>query len=486
MQSFLKKIHPFLFAIIAIYAVFAIITWSNCYFWDVIQQVSKEGHWFYLTNFSSLLIPENNTLNISATGYHPPLMGIITALLWKIFGMNLWVSHAFTAFWAALLIYNSWKLISFLFPKKYMGWVILVLLLEPTILTQFVIASPDFIFFTAFVISLRGILARKSVLLGIGIFFLCCINMRGVFVGIMLFFANIYFDYLCSDKKYSLRSFGKTLVPYLLTFFVLITYFIYYFSQKGWFFANVDSTGHYSLPQNFQTIVAHLFSFVLRSIEDGRFVIWFLSFFFVFILIKKKEKLSSIAKMLGLFVFIMNGLYFLFVFISQMPFSPRYFMPQFFVLTILTLLFVVKYFDMRKIKIVFAVILAFTLTGHFWLYPEKMAKPWDATLAHLPYYELRKECFNYIDENDFNYDDLASGFCLNDERRFIELAYKGKIVRGVDMNKQYFIYSNISNLEDKYIDELKDPVKWNPIKSFSKGPVFITIYQNLLFDKTIQ
>ena len=428
MQSILRKINPFLLSITVIYVILAILTLNNCYFWDVIQQVSKEGHWFYLTDFSSLLIPENNSLNISATGYHPPLMGMMTALLWKIFGLHLWVSHAFTAFWAILLIYNSWKLISSLFSGKYVGWTLLIVLLEPTILTQFAIASPDFILFTAFVISLRAIFGRKPFLLGIGIFFLCCINMRGVFVGIMLFFANIYFDYLQSNKKYSLKSFGQTLLPYLPTLLVLISYFIYYFSQKGWFFAISGGNEHYEMPQNLQTIIAHFLSFVLRCVENGRFVIWILAFFFLFILIKKKRKLSSVEKTLGIFVLLLNGLYFLFIFISQMPFSARYFSPQFFALTILVLLFIVKYFDFKKIKLIFILILVFTLSGHFWIYPEKMAKAWDATLAHLPYYELRNDCFKYIDENDFDYNDLAAGFCLSGDRGFIKLTDRKSVV----------------------------------------------------------
>lgn len=486
MQSVIKKINPFLFVVIAIYAVLAVVTFNNCYFWDVIQQISKEGHWFYETNFSSLLIPENNDLDVSATGYHPPLMGIMTALLWKIFGQNLWVSHLFTVFWGGLLIYNSWKLISNLFPKKHAGWVLLIVLLEPSILSQFVISSPDFILFTAFVISLRAILERKPVLLGIGMFFLCCINMRGVFVGVMLFFANCYFDYLQTNKNYTLKSFGKTIVPYLPSLLVLVTYFVYYFIQKGWFFTNSESTGHYAMPQNAWTVVKHFLSFIIRSAESGRFVIWLLAFYFIFTLIKKKEKLPATEKSLGLFVLLMNGIYLLFVFISQMPFSPRYFMPQFFVLTILVLLFLVKCFNAKQIKISVAVILLFTLTGNFWIYPEKMAKPWDAMLAHLPYYELRKDCFNYIDENNFDYNDLSAGFCLYGNRKFIELAHVGKTVNSTDMSKKYFIYSNISNLEDEYVDELKNVEKWTPIKSFEKWPVYITIYQNLNIENTTE
>ena len=486
MQSVIKQVNPFLLIITLVYAILGIATLNNCYFWDVIQQVSNEGHWFYETNFSSLLIPKNNDLNISATGYHPPLMGIMTALLWEIFGQTLWISHAFIIVWAALLIYNSWKLTSSLFPKKHAGWILLIALLEPTILSQFVIASPDFILFAAFVISLRAVLERKSILLGIGLFFLCCINMRGLFVGVMLFLTNLYFAYSHSGEKYSFKSFGKTLLPYLPVLFVLISYFVYYFLQKGWFFTNSEPSGHYEMPQNIRTIAAHFFSFILRSVELGRFVIWSLAFLFAFVLIKKKKKLSATEKTFGLFVLLMNGLYFLFVFISQMPFSPRYFMPQFFVLTILVSLFVVRYFDAKKIKISFAGILLFTLSGSFWIYPEKIAQPWDSTLAHLPYYELRKECFDFIDENDFDYNELTAGFCLYGNREYIELANEGKFVASTDMGKRYFIYSNISNLEDEYVDELKDTAKWMPIKSFAKWPVFITIYRNLNFEEEFE
>jgi hypothetical protein len=111
------------------------------------------------------------------------------------------------------------------------------------------------------------------------------------------------------------------------------------------------------------------------------------------IFIKKKIVLSTEEKAFALFVLLMNGLYFLFVFITQMPFGPRYFMPQFFVLSLFVLLVLGKYFNDKKLKITFIIAFVFTLTGHFWVYPEKISQPWDTTLAHIPYYELRKECF---------------------------------------------------------------------------------------------
>ena len=124
-------------------------------------------------------------------------------------------------------------------------------------------------------------------------------------------------------------------------------------------------------------------------------------------------------------------------------------------------------------------VLCFELTGHFWIYPEKIAKSWDCTLAHLPYYELRTECFNYIDLQKLDYKDISAGFCLYGNRRFIEMKNEDKTI-GADTNRKYFIYSNISNVEDSLAEELKNKAHWIPIKRFEKGFVFITIYERVL------
>ncbi len=475
-----RKINIILLSVVAIvYCALFVFSIDFCYFWDTIQQISKEGYWFYKTNFASLLIHPVPGLNIEATGYHPPLMGMMTALLWKLFGYKLWVSHAFTFLWAILLIYTAWKLVCRFFPEKWRGFVLLILLFESTVLTQFVIASPDFILFTAFAMALRAIFERKNVLLSFSLIFLCGVSMRGVFAGAILFIANLYYDYLQNDKKYSLRLFGKTLLPYLPIFFILLSYYVYYFFSKGWFFINSNYSEHYLLPNSIKMIAAHLAEFILRLVENGRFFVWLFAFYFTgYYWLKNKQKilLSNEEKMLGLFLVLISGLYFLFVFITRMPFCPRYFIPLFFVLSILTLQLCIRFFTTKKLRIVFGLLLVFTLTGHFWIYPEKIAKPWETTLLHTPYYQLRKECFDYIDKNGFNYSDLSAGFCLYGNRGRIELTNEGKIV-GNSLDTKYFIYSNISNLEDEKVDELKDIHRWTPIKTFRRGVVFITIYQ---------
>jgi len=482
-----NKVNLFiLLSLVLIYALLTVVCLNHCYFWDNIQQISKEANWFYSTNFHKLLTPiEGSGSEIIATGYHPPLMGIMTAALWKLFGYKIWGSHVFIFFWALILIYNSWKVINSLFPGKFAGFVLLIALLEPTLLAQFSIASPDFILFTAFIVSLRAVLEKKPWLLLVGVFFLCCINMRGIFVGVFLFFVNNYYTYLQVGKRLTLRSFINTIIPYLPTVLLLIAYFIYYFYNRGWFFSESLETGHYSLPSGMGRIIRHFAEFGLRSVENGRIFIWTLGIYIGFKTYNSKIQLSKNEKLLLLYFVLLSGLYILFIFITQMPFSARYFAPQFLLLTLVTLLGIIKFFDNRKITFIFILILLFEVTGNFWIYPDKIAKSWDCTLAHLPYYELRDKCFNYIDQQKLDYRQVSAGFCLYGNRRFVELNNEGKTI-GTDENCKYFIFSNISNVEDSFASELKNKSHWIQIKKFEKGLVYITIYRNVLYKEKVK
>lgn len=132
----------------------------------------------------------------------------------------------------------------------------------------------------------------------------------------------------------------------------------------------------------------------------------------------------------------------------------------------------------QTLKYAFILIIFFEITGNFWIYPDKIAKSWDCTLAHLPYYKLRNQCFKYIDEKNISYNDLSAGFCLYGNRKFIELSENSKTVNS-DTNRKYFIYSNISNLEDNFAEELNDKSKWMPIKRFEEGFVKIIVYERI-------
>ena len=463
--------------VLLIYAVLGVPCLNNCYFWDTIQQISKEAHGYYQTGFSSLLPPATDSgSGVVATGYHPPLMGIVTAALWKIFGYRLWVSHAFTMLWAVVLVCNVCKLLTRFFSYRMAGWVMLIVMLEPTVLTQFAIASPDFILLTAFIVALRGMLEHKPRLLALGMIVLCTVNMRGVFAGAALLAAQLYYSRLQAPKALNLRSVFNNMLPYLPALVLTAAYFGYYFATRGWFFTHEAVGGHYSLPSGVGAVVKHLAEYGLRSVENGRIVIWLIGIYVAFHRIKKMKTLSAELKALLLLFVLLAGLYLLLGCVTRMPFSARYFMPQFFLLTVLVLKGLTEIVTGRKIVVYLIVVLCFELTGHLWIYPRKIAKSWDCTLAHLPYYGLRAECFQYIDKQGWNYKDISGSFCLYGNRRFTELGNADKTI-GTSAHNKYFIYSNISNVDDSLLDELENPMRWTPVRQFEKGAVLIIIYE---------
>lgn len=457
--------------LVIVYTILLYISFDFCYFWDNIQQVSKEAHFFFNSNFS--IFPTNKLFpEYSLTGYHPPLIGFITALLWKLFGCKLWVSHVFIYIWALLLIYNTKKLVSIFFNEKHIGLVSCILLLEPTILSQFVIASPDIVLFAAFVISLRAILEQKHLLLSIGLFFLFGISMRGVFVGVILLISHLIYIYKKTDSKLYLKNFSA----YIPTLLLLSIYYLIYFQRNGWFFTNSSYAEHYQNPTSLIQVLIHLAEFGIRSIENGRFLIWILGMYILFFSFPKfrDNKFHLVTSVFtGIFL-----LYFLFIFITQMPFSSRYFITSYFLLTIIILIFAFEKLKKKLLAVLLSIIIFLEISGNFWIYPEKIAKSWDTTLAHIPYYSLRKECFEYIDRKRMDYNNISAGFCLYGNRKDIELIELNKTVSN-KMNKKYYIYSNISNAEDSIIDELNDKRKWIEIKRFNKTPVFISIYSRI-------
>jgi hypothetical protein len=303
--------------------------------------------------------------------------------------------------------------------------------------------------------------------------------MRGLFAGIIVFGASQYYHYSLSDKENRVRLFFQKSVPFAFTFSLLIIYYIFYFMHQGWFFSHQEPTGHYALPNNANRIIKHILEFGLRCVENGRFIIWIFTAILLIKLIRKKIRLNQNEKFLFINFIGIFCLYFIFIFISQMPFSARYFMPFFIIQTILCFSLVIQK-SIKKKLVYFTIFLTLLLelTGNFWIYPNKIAKPWDCTLAHIPYYTLREECFDYIEHQNIKYKDVSGGFCLYGNRKYIELLETDKVVESKE-NNRYFIYSNISNLEDEFAYKLENPKDWVKIKSFKKGFVELILYKNI-------
>jgi len=487
-MNVLKNNYFYLFVVIAVYAAITVMSLNKCYFWDNIQQTSKEANWYYDTDFSGLLLPSFSDVaegksDVAGTGYHPPLTGFITAGLWKIFGRSLHVSHIFIFCCSLILIFNTFKLFSKLFPNKPYGLFILLPLLDSSFLTQSAVASPDIILATAFVTCLRAIVDDKKMLLSVAYIFLCLVNARGFFAGVLVFAFFVLYKIIYSKEKLTVKQFLKKSLPFLPGIVLLFSFFAYYFSQRGWFFSEPGfQSNHYERPESFGHLMKNIAVYIFVLTENGRILIWLFLALLIFMFKRSRVK-TAFTDCEKSFIFLFSSfllMYFLLVILTQMGgIGPRYHIPSYFLLTVVFFILLDKV-KIKQMRSYVFLLVFFLLVGNFsvYLFSEKRAKAWDTTLAHFPFYELREKCFEYMEANNIPYEKTAGGFCIYGNQRYIDLKSEYRYIEVAEKiaEKEYFIYSNISNLSDEIIDELHDTSKWIMLKDFRKGAVFIAIY----------
>lgn len=471
-----------LMALSLVYVSLTLLCWHNGFFFDAIQQVSAEAHWYYENGWGQLLIPPYTPgTRIFATGYHPPLNAMTTALLWKAFGYEVYVIHIWMLVLALILGLMSSKIISYNFKETSKIWPLVLLLIEPTVLSQFAIMSPDFVMLVAFSMAAFGLMANRMGWAMLGLLFLCGTNMRGIFAGALLMAAYWLNILLWSGftRQQKVNVIRRTILIVLPTVLLLTTYFTYYFLQRGWFFSNSEYGEHYTAPAGMASRLKNVTAILLRSLENGRFVVFVLAA----ILLPKSIRQGRLRKWptgirLMLLFFVLHYLvYFTLAVITQMPYSGRYFMISFYALAIVVFYLLAQELPWRWQRPAWLVCMVAMLSGHFWVYPSPMSVSWDSTLAHLPYYQLKSEVFDYIDKQGIPNDSVAGGFCFYGYNQFKDLNRDKRFIAKDDTSKPYFIYSNVSNPGRALTSDFQDTTRWVPELKLHKGFVAVVLYR---------
>ena len=449
-----------------LYLIIVIFNLNSCYFWDNIAITSKEAHLFF----------EGGVTN-PFTQSKLPFIGAVTAALWSLFGYKLWVSHVLILIFSFFLVYNTQKIVELLKLNKYTGLIILVPLTEPTVLSQILIASPDVLLLAFFVMGLRALLEKSKIQLAVSIIFLGLVSNRGMFAGAVLFLTYFVAGFIYKKEKGFFAWIYSNAVL-ILAVVISLLYNVIILTARKWEIVTPEYSNHYLPPASINQIIRHGAEFALRLLENGRIFMFVLAALVLYHFLKKKNKLTDYERIL-LVVFVAHlSIYVVFIFISSMPFSARYFLPFYFTLSLLIFSLLQKTILKKRIKLIATLILLFQFTGNIWVYPDGIAKSWDCTLAHYPYYELRNECFSYIDEKQIDYADVSGGFCFYSDRRYVELLEGSKLVNS-DQNRKYYIYSNISNPTDEEMTLFSDKKRWEVEKSFSKWPIKVVLYRKI-------
>jgi hypothetical protein len=159
--------------------------------------------------------------------------------------------------------------------------------------------------------------------------------------------------------------------------------------------------------------------------------------------------------------------------LSTNSFGHRYFITFFIATIIISYLLIDKY--LKKKRLLYIVLLLSLLTGNLWIYPERIAQGWSASLAHYPYFKLRKQAIDYIDNSSMNLEQFATFFPNVGHIDGVDLSGDMRKMTLFDGTQDYIFYSNVYNLSDDQYDIIAE--QYSSFQEFKKNRIKVILYR---------
>ncbi len=429
----------------------------------MVQFASRHPHFFLANHFQTIYLP-----NYLDSG-HPPLFGIYIAFTWLLFGKSLLVSHVAMLPFLLLIAYQVPQLLSRWLNGYALLFSSLLVFLEPTLLAQATLVSPDIVLMSIFITGINLYLNKKYKTLALVLIPLGLISLRGMMVLFASFYAIILNDIL-AQRKFNLHYFFTITLVFLPSVVIAATWLWLHYQHTGWIGFHSDSPWASSFQQvSLAQMLKNAILFIWRLLDFGRITVWLLALFLLFKF--KLANQSNLKWIIPIAVFIL-------VFAANTLFADglvghRYFLPIYF----LSLVFVLKNIPLafaKKSMLAYVLLFISFLIGATFVYPSKIAMGWDATPAHLPYYSLRKEAIIFLNNNNIPLQTVACGFPNLDTREILELNGDSSHFNSYsDTTLKYILYSNVFNYPDSLIDKIANTPA---IYYQEKGFVFVGVY----------
>lgn len=459
------KLRNFSFLILSI--VIFLISKNNGMFWDNVLFASKMGNHLFDNGILNWTIP-----NEFDPG-HPPFLGFLLAIFWKIFGHKLWVSHLLMLPFTFGIFYQLFKFISyFIKNKKFKILAFLLVLLDPTLSTQFVIVNPELLLVFFFLVSINGILYKKRFLKFIGLFFLSIVSFRGM----MLFTGLLLFEIL--NKIYIKKEQIKTIFTLnFLSIYIIgslpgICFVVWRLLTKGWIQTHADSPWaglwHIATPKIF---LKNSILLIWRYLDFGRV---FIFIFLIICFVTYGKKILKSEKNEQLLLISISSVFFIIIvsLFATNTFGHRYFIVSFICFILLGFKILIDFFSNKKM--VYIILLIGLVSGNLWIYPKHISQGWDATLAHLPYHSLRIEAIQYLDKNNIKLNEVSSFFPNYNSLDLIDLNQDFRSFSKFNGKNKYALDASVYNLSDEDLNILQN--NYTILKQFNNFNINIKIY----------
>jgi hypothetical protein len=462
--------------LIPFYLFYVILTLAmsrNFFFWDTVQLASKHAHWYFDNHFRYLLLPD------SIDSGHIPSFGFLLAAVWEIFQKSLLVSHLMMLPFLLGIVWQAHKLLTHFFSKENVFYALIILLIDPTLLSQSILVSPDVILVFLFLFTLNQILRNNRKLILMGAIGLSLISMRGMMTAAVLFVFDAYVNFNRFKGGHAVARLVHGALAYVPAGLITLAYLLYHYEVKGWVGYHDNSPWALCFQRvGFSGFLYNIGIYAWRLIDFGRIVLWLI---LMVVLITLRKKITPDDRLKELMV-LLASLIFLFpmtMLLHKNLLAHRYLLPVYLVFSMVVCYMSFELSEKNRIKkYLFGIMALGLLTGNLWVYPDQVAKGWDATLAHVPYYHLRNNMISYIDQQKIPYADIGTAFPNVASSEFVDLNQDHSEFAEKDFSKnRYIFYSNIMNdFTDEELSLLQH--NWIAEKEYKFLQVRVILYKN--------
>ena len=470
-HSYLSTRNITLGALLLLVTLATILVRQHPFFWDTIQLGSKHAHWYYENNFQHLLLPDE------IDSGHPPAFGMYLAFVWKVFGKSLAVSHLAMLPFLLGIVFLAFRIGDY-FGEKENSWMLALLAFaDPVLAGQAVLVSPDIALACCFLLVLYGILYRQNGAQILGALGLAAISTRGMMVVVALYLFRLVINW-----RKSWTTPIRLALPYVPGGLLAMFFLIYHYQQKGWIGYDEAMPWAPSFEQvGIRGLLKNTVVLAWRMLDYGRLFIWLPLGWLAYRQWKNdrpgvNEKarqafwlLAITLPLLSITFLAYRGLH-----------GHRYLLPVFLTITILFYTVLVHTSLTTRIRhLLLGAALAGLLAGNLWIYPDTISQGWDSTLAHLPYYSLRRQMLDYLDEQNIPLESVGTAFPEIGPLKYKELNDEVRGFKEKDLSADsYIFYSNVMNdFSDEEIQRLEK--EWRVEKRWRKGGVKVVLYRRL-------
>ncbi len=455
------------------------LTQHNGFFWDGILLVSRYGQFYYANSLRTFWVPD-----ALFVGY-PGTLAWLTAAGWYAFGKTLAVSHWLMLPWLLLLVWQAWALVRRFVPEAGTGLALAVVLLDPTLLGQGALVAHDIALTALFLTALHAQLTGRRWQLALALMGLTLLHLRGTFLVAALGLLEALSWWLLDRHRPAaapepLGTALRRLLPaYLLAALATVGWLAAFQQHYGW--VAYRPSGPWAVrPAELGAlgVVRNLGIIGWRVLDLGRIAIWATGLSVAFV-VWRRHAWTPTSTRLTLLVLVplaaLTGLLARF----PIPIGHRYFLPVFLLAALWVAHHVTRLATPSVRRWVLGLCLVSLLSGHFWVYPDGIAKGWDASLAHLPYFRLRQQMLAELARRRIPLSAVGSDYPNAYPLRFPDLNTDERAFDAVDLQQnRYVLESNVMNgFTNAQLAELRTPTRWHLLHEARGGQVYLRLYE---------